>query len=501
MRAVSVKRNILANFAGSAWLALMSLAFVPFYIRLMGVESYGIVGVLISLQALFAVLDLGLSQTLAREMARLAVDQDNANHMADTARTLEIIYWGIALGVIVMIVSLAQPIAYSWLKPEQLSRESLREALWIMAFVIGLRWPVALYVGGLNGLQRQVLVNALLAIFATVQGAGALAVLWLIEPTVHAFFWWQALIALLQVAVLRSALRRNLRSKREGAFKLEVLKGTWRFAAGMTGISLLVTLLTQLDKVLLSRLLVLSEFGYYVFAASVAAALFRLIGPVFTAYSPRLIELVSRNDQLELVRTYHQGCQVMAVVILAPTLTLAIFSREILALWTHDPQLVAGTHLLVSLLVIGNALNGLVTVPYALQLAHGWTKLALYANVIAVLVLGPAIYFATLHWGAVGAAGVWVLLNGSYVLIGMHVMHRRWLRTEKWRWYARDVGMPLLAVALVVTAGRTLMVEEWGAIPKILMLFFVVGSAVGAAALSAESLRHRLAPLLFSRMR
>ena len=498
---MSIKQNITANFAGSAWLALMSLAFVPFYIRLMGVESYGIVGVLISLQALFAMLDLGLTQTLAREMARLAVSRENADRMADTARTLEIIYWGIALGVFVMIVLLAQPIAYSWLQPEHLSRESLREALWIMAFVVGLRWPAALYIGGLNGLQQQVLVNTLMAVFATVQGAGALAVLWFVAPTVQAFFWWQALIALLQVAVLRGALRQSLPSGRNGEFKLEVLKSTWHFAAGMTGISLLVTLLTQLDKVLLSRLLSLSEFGFYVFAATVAAALFRLINPVFTAYSPRLVELVSRNDQPELVRTYHQGCQVMAVVILAPTLTLAMFSSEILELWTHDPQLVAGTHLLVSLLVIGNALNGLVTIPYALQLAHGWTKLALYSNVIAVLVLAPTIYIATSRWGGIGAAGVWVVLNGSYVLIGMHVMHRRWLTAEKWRWYARDVGLPLLAVLLVVSVGRMVMVEQWGAIAMLLILFAVAGSAVAAAAFSAESLRHRLFPLLFPGMR
>lgn len=496
---MAVKRNIVANFAGSAWLALMSLAFVPFYIRLMGVESYGIVGVLISLQAIFAVLDLGLSQTLARELARLAVDPRNAGYMADTARTLEVVYWAIAAGVIAAIALLAQPIAYSWLNPERLPRETLRDALWIMALVIGLRWPAALYAGGLNGLQRQVLVNAILAVFATVQGAGALAVLWFIAPTIEAFFWWQALIALFQVAVLRGALQRSLHSGREGTFSIGVLKSVWRFAAGITGISLLVTLLTQLDKVLLSRLLALTEFGYYVFAATVAAVLFRLITPVFTAYSPRLTELVSRNDQAELVRTYHQGCQVMAVVILAPTLILAMFSREILELWTHDLALVAATHLLVSLLVIGNALNGLVTVPYALQLAHGWTKLALYANVVAMLILAPGLYFATSLWGAVGAAGVWVVLNGGYVLIGMHFMHRRWLAAEKWRWYVRDVGMPLAAVLLVVLAGRAVMAEEWGAIAKVLMLSAVAGSAFAAAAFSAGLLRQRFAPLLFSR--
>lgn len=67
----------------------MSLAFVPFYIKLMGVESYGIVGVFTSLIGVLAILELGLSQAMNREMARLSVDQENAQLMANTARTLE----------------------------------------------------------------------------------------------------------------------------------------------------------------------------------------------------------------------------------------------------------------------------------------------------------------------------------------------------------------------------------------------------------------------------
>jgi len=113
----------------------------------MGVESYGVIGIFASLQAMFAMLDLGLSQALAREMARLSVDQKNASRMADTARTLEIIYWGIALAVFAFISLASHFIAYHWLNPEKLSREFLLEVLWIMALVVGLRWPVSLYMG------------------------------------------------------------------------------------------------------------------------------------------------------------------------------------------------------------------------------------------------------------------------------------------------------------------------------------------------------------------
>ena len=488
----SVKRNIVANYAGSIWIALVSLAFVPYYIRIMGVEAYGIVGVFASLQAMFAVLDLGLSHTLSREMARLCIERMNTGLMADTARTLELIYWAFAIAVTAFIALLSYFIAYHWLNPVQLSRDSLLEANLIMALVIGLRWPIALYMGGLNGLQRQTLVNILLSTFVTFQGLGALAVLWFIEPTIRAFFMWQAFIALVQVIAFRVALTHSIDAPRKAIFSREVLCGLWRFAAGMSGISILTTILTQLDKVILSKLLPLSEFGYYTFAATVAGLLFRLIGPVFTAYYPRLTQLAAGGDIQSLTRTYHQGSQLMAVVVLPVALVMALFSREILELWTRDPVIVSHSFMLVSLLAIGNACNGLMNLPYALQLAHGWTRLAFFSNAVAVVVLIPAIYFSVLHAGAVGAATVWLILNSAYLLISIQFMHLRLLKGEKWSWYINDIGKTLLITLVIAGAGRVLISSGLPGFETIFGLVAVFCLATAGAIGSSDFLRRGL---------
>jgi O-antigen/teichoic acid export membrane protein len=314
-------------------------------------------------------------------------------------------------------------------------------------------------------------------------------VLWLIKPTVQVFFFWQALMALAQVLTLRIALWRNLASERKGIFRREVLKEIWRFAAGMTGISLVSTILMQTDKILLSRLLSLSDFGYYTFAATVAAVMYRLISPVFTAYYPRLTELVSKDDQPGLVRTYHQGCQFMAVVILPSALTLAFFSKEVLSLWVRDPGVIAHASLLVSLLVIGNTLHGFMHLPYALQLAHGWTKLSFSTNLVAVIFFAPAIYFSTMAWGAVGAASMWIVLNIGYLLIVIQLMHLRLLKHEKWSWYRNDVGK-LLAITLAVTGvGRLIMRDGLEDILKFVILMIVFGVATLSTVMGTAWLR------------
>jgi len=489
---LSLKKNVIANFAGQGWSAIMSLAFVPAYINLMGAESFGLVGVFTSLVGMLAVLDLGLSQAMTREMAILSHNKNSFQQLVNTLRTLEVIYWLVAVVVGLIVLCLANFIAYQWLKPETLSSVQLLHALWIMALIIGLRWPVAIYSGGLNGLQKQVLLNKLLVIFATLQGAGAFAVLLLFQPTIEAFFIWQAIMAFVQVVILRLALLRSLPGDGKASFSKDTLRHVWRFAAGMTGVSLVTTVLTQLDKILLSKILTLSELGYYTFAASVAMVIYKIVGPIFTAYYPRLTELVAKNNQQALIGSYHEGCQLMAVAIIPLTLVLVFFSKEILEIWTQNPLLVSHTYFLVSLLVIGNALNGLMHIPYALQLAHGWTKLAFYTNVIAVIILAPAIYFSALHWGAVGAASVWILLNISYLLISVHLMYRRILESEKWSWYVDDIGKILLPVLIILIVSKILFTRDFGLLLNAIFVLVVFFISMTASIYSAETLRRRL---------
>ena len=111
-----------------------------------------------------------------------------------------------------------------------------------------------------------------------------------------------------------------------------------------------------------------------------------------------------------------------------------------------------------------------------------------------MIVLAPAIYFSTLRWGAVGAAGVWIVLNSAYLLIGVQVMHRRLLVTEKSGWYANDVGKILLAVLVVAGIARVLMADDLGGIAKIMILVVTLGMATVAAVFSADTLRKRFMP-------
>ena len=126
--------------------------------------------------------------------------------------------------------------------------------------------------------------------------------------------------------------------------------------------------------------------------------------------------------------------------------------------------------------------------PYALQLAYGWTKLAFYTNLIAVIILVPSIIYMTKWYGPGGAAAVWVALNCAYILISMQFMHRRLMPEEKWRWYFQDLGVPVGLTLLIAMFWAFFLPQGISSFWLILYLVMVWLNCVIAAILGAPQL-------------
>lgn len=488
-----IRANIIANYAGSFWTSLMSFIFVPLYIKFMGIEAYGLIGVFASLRALFSILDMGLSSTIMREMARLSPSDTSGRDRRNLVRTLEVIYWGVALLLGVVVIGLAGPIADYWVKPDRLEPEVVKQALMITGVIVVLQWPVSFYSGGLRGLDRQPLLNLIVSGYATLRGVGVIAVLWLISPTIQAFFLYQIAVSAVEISCLVWALWWSLPGGgTSSSFSFDHLKRVWRFSAGMTGISIVVLLLTQADKIILSKMLPLNLFGYYTLAWTVSATLLQIIGPIDSAVYPTLTRLVSQKKENELYRLYHKGSQAENVLLVPSALVLILFSETILLVWSGDSGIARNTAPILSILVIGTCLNGFMHMPYWVQLAYGWTSLAFYQNLVSVVVLVPLMVLLTRAYEGIGAAYVWVILNSGYVLIAIHIMHHRILQTEKWAWYVRDVGAPTVAALTVALVGKYVMPAALTHFVQVLYIAAVGGLSLLAAVFAAPMPRARL---------
>jgi O-antigen/teichoic acid export membrane protein len=239
-------------------------------------------------------------------------------------------------------------------------------------------------------------------------------------------------------------------------------------------------------------LLTLTEYGYYTLAAAVARTIFMFIGPIAQAWYPRFCELHASNNLTELAESYHKSTQLVTVTAGSAAIVVMFFSRELLMLWTQNQALADNAYIIVSVLMFGNLLNGFMTLPYQMQLAHGWTSLTMKINVVVVAAIIPLILWVTPIWGAVGAAWIWVAINGFYILVGVHFMYRRILVGQKWRWYTQDLILPLIPAAFVAVVFKFLVPATSTALVQGSIIVTVSAVTLTSATLTSRYLRSLL---------
>jgi O-antigen/teichoic acid export membrane protein len=487
-----LKRNLIANFAGSGWSALLSLAVLPACLRLMGVEAYGLVGIFTTLLSLLLPFEAGLGTALSRDLAG-GVGRKEEETNAQVVRTLEIVHWTIAGISGALVAVLAPLIAHHWVKPTVLTADTVQTAVLIMGLVIAVQWPQSLYSGGLIGLQHQVSLNVINAVMGTIRSVGSVAVLMFVSRTVVAYFVWQIVASALQTGTLAVLLWHHVGERpRRPWFRRDVLLRLRPFLMGMTGTTIVVLLTTQVDKAILSRLLPLAIFGYYMLANSAASNLLRFVVPVQQAFFPQFADLSARGDEARLAMLYHRMAQMLAVLTVPLGLLVVMFAREALYVWTGDPVISARTAPILMLMMFGTMVNALVYAPYTLQIAGGWTSLVFGYSAVTAVILFPALIVLSKLRGAVGAAAVWPALNLGVLLFMVPLMHRRLIPREMGRWYLEDVLYPVATALAVVGAARLLLPAGLDRVPLFAYLAVSGVTAFIATVMVTETSRSML---------
>lgn len=500
-RAATLRINILSNYAGQIWMAVMAVMFLPLYIRILGIEAFGLVGLMLSFQSISQLFDFGIGGATNRELSRRIHDPALVDGMRDLVRSSEIVIWLLAVAVGIIIWACSGLMADHWLHISHMGRGEAVRAIAIMGVTIALLWPSAFYNNCLSGLERQPALNVINAVFATLRYAGVIPVLWAV-PSLAAFLWWYALVGALQSLATAIVVWRALpRGRRPARWSSAQLHDSSRFAGGLFLIGALAMGLTQLDRLSIASLRPLAELGYYTLALSVAAGLGRMVQPMFNAIYPRFSRLVARGEVATLRELYHLSSQYLVVVVAAVAVVLIVFAHDVLFLWTGDSALATKVALPMAILVAGSALNGLMNIPYALQLADGWTRLAAGINAVSLLLGIPFCLWAVPRFGISGAACMWLLANLAPVVVGIPLMHRRLLRGEMANWYLRDILPSVLAASAVALTlrlllpplPRTILGAAWLAFASLITLAVSALASKAVRAAGTAWLRGRLA--------
>jgi O-antigen/teichoic acid export membrane protein len=439
---MSLKRNILANYVSQLYVTIIGIVMVPLYITYMGAEAYGLVGFFAMLQAWFALLDMGLTPTMARETARFNGGATDALSYLRLVRALEGVFLVIAMTGGLSLYVASNYIANDWLNASKLPVTEVRGSLELMAIIIALRWMCGLYRGAISGSERLVWLSGYNSAIATLRFVMVLPVLMYVGTSPTVFFKFQCIVAVLELAGLLFYAYNMLPAIPEGTrlpWQWAPLKPVLKFSITIAFTSSVWVLITQTDKLLLSKMLPLAEYGYFTLAVLVASGVMLISGPISNALLPRMSRLEAEGDHAGLICLYRNATQFVAVVAGAASFTVAFCAESLLWVWTGDRELAQQAAPILKLYALGNGVLAVAAFPYYLQYAKGDLRLHLIGNAVFVVLLIPAIIWAASQYGGVGAGWVWLGMNLMSFVVWLPLVHRKYAPGLNFKWYLEDI--------------------------------------------------------------
>lgn len=476
----TVFRNIFANYLGRSWGIISVYIFIPLYLKILGTEAYGLIGIYATIQGIFALADIGLTASLNREMARLSALRNSDNEMGDLLKTYESLYLAISILIVIATWFSTPLLAKYWLHPKTFSTNEIQLYIRLMGFATAIQLSAGLYNGGLLGLQKQVIANYIQISWGILRNAGAIAMMLIFSPTILTFLIWQTISNAIYLFFNRHYLwKMQIKITKTPAFSKIIIEKTWKYALGTAGISASGIILMNIDKIALGKLLSLETFGYYTIASTLSTIPILLSNPIILAIFPKFTSLREMNKYKELIKLYHESCTIISSIITPIGLTIAFFSAEFIYIWTGSKIVSQNSATPASLLTLGQIIQVLTITPFYYALSHGKTKLLLYIQLLFIAIITPLLIYLIPTHGMVGGAASWLIANMIIFPPYMHMLHKRFLPKEFKKWITNDTLKPLL-----ISSAALLAIKTFTNIPQSRMIALLYLTAIAIATTS-----------------
>ncbi len=446
-----------ANLLGRAWAFLSNFAFIPAYVHVLGIESYGVIALFLAIAGLIAFLDMGFSPTLARELH----DQRRTRpEKAGLLFTYEVAYACIVGVVIAGAVFLPLQAFGVVVSAEDLAKPEVSSSVRLILAAAAVQMIFNFYVAGLMGIEEQVKGNVIQVGGGLVR-SGMVLIPLLLFPSPTVFLAWQLGSSLLFAAIGRSLLYRAIdpgAGPRHARFNLQTIASNLAFSGGMFLVSVTAAVNTNIDKLILGRLEGLGALAGYSLVATFSQLLVFAISPVTITVLPRFVRYASSGQAEGVRELFIVTYKLVAAVVCAVLVTMLLFGPYLVSLWTAGNLEAARIAGFAPGLIIGYALLALGTVVHCVAVANKKLKGSMTIG-LTMLLTAPAYWLAIRHHGLLGAAVVWAMLQAVVVPWYMWWVNRHLLQlAAPGRLFLGTLLIPL-GIALLVNLAAAQLVS------------------------------------------
>ncbi|TWI56602.1 hypothetical protein IQ22_01053 [Pseudomonas duriflava] len=195
------------------------------------------------------------------------------------------------------------------------------------------------------------------------------------------------------------------------------------FAASLSFTSILWIALTQLDKVLLSKILLLREYGYFSLVALISGSMMILTNPLVQTLLPRMTRLTAQGRIAEMHHLYRNATSFACSILSPLAAVIAFHAQDLVFAWTGDQEAADWSRSVLPWYALGSAAAAIGAFPFYLQYAQGRLRMHMWYSVLSTLLSIPIIVAATVHYGAQGVALTWFGLHLTAFIVWPAIAH------------------------------------------------------------------------------
>ncbi len=415
-------RNSLWHLSGNAVPALVALATVPFLIRGLGLEGFGIVTLISSVVGYFGVLDINLSAGSIRYLSHYHAQNDRGR-FAETFWFGFIFYTALGLTGCILLFAFAPPLLAFFLKGSEIPTEQTLHALQLagLGFLLS-QWQNYLMIVP-QALQRYdraaqgeaffgVMVNIVSAAVAMTGSGIAYVIGARIAVSALHSLWLVWLLSQLDLKLRPVWPRRSI-------------------AADLTGfsayayLSRLASLLHQhADKLIIGAIAGPQALTFYAVPSQLASRILGLTYRLSSVIYPRVSALAALGESAQLRRMYLDVTRLLTYVNFAVLGIIALTGEEFLRRWV-GAEFVVSSYPVLLLVTLGLLMDSLTNIPSMVNDGLGHPRVTGGFALIRGLIGVPLVFIGTQNGGILGAAAGHLLASVVMTFAFLIYVHGR----------------------------------------------------------------------------
>ncbi|VVD60461.1 polysaccharide biosynthesis protein [Pandoraea iniqua] len=402
---MSIKRNSLWNLAGLGGPLLVAAVTVPYLLRHLGVESFGILTLIWTLIGYFSLFDLGLGRAITQKVSSI-LNSNRKNEVNPMIQSGLVVTAAAGLFGMLVLAALAHVLAHKWLN---VSGTLIDETFWsLIISAIGI--PITTLTIGFRGVLEAFENFKISSTFRIILGILNFAAPAVVVACVGNSLVWISL-SLIVTRLLVAAIHwryvsrvYDIKFARSGvswAYVKELIAfGGWTTASNVIG-----PLLVSADRFFISSVLGATAVAYYTVPYEIANRMLIIPVALTGALFPRLSNAIGSQHH-EAETTYKNSWKLILYIMLPICLAAAALSKVLLTIWL-GAKFAEQSWMAASILFMGIFFNSLASVPFTYIQAAGKSRTTAFIHIFETIVYIPALLLVLHTVGIVGAAIAW----------------------------------------------------------------------------------------------